>query len=115
MAVIATEKTAPEWFTPADQKKEAEPAQYRVRPVNQVQLTEVVPGVNWISGKIEGWAVQRLLQYGLMDWRGIKQEDGQDLEYERSNLRLIPYHHQTEAASHILFISTLSEEEIKNS
>ena len=118
MAIKINKGLAPYWFTPEDQKEEQEPARFKLKPLNQSTVVDVlqdaVPddeGNPIISGK----STMKALQASITDWENIHDADGKPLKCAYPNFKHLPFAIQREIATELLVDAIVGKEETKNS
>jgi len=105
MAITVNEKLIPDWYIPEGEIDEEEKAEFRLKPMNGSQGLEVMKG---------GSPDLRLaLLYGLLDWKNIKKENGNQVEYKSSKISLLPTILQAEIANEIIARSNIAGDEKK--
>ncbi|MDQ1345048.1 MAG: hypothetical protein QG586_578 [Pseudomonadota bacterium] len=110
MAVRVAARLAPEWWTPASQAEETEPAQFLLAPLPSSVYLNARACVD--DGRY-GDAAVMVADASVRGWRGVT--IGEDAEFARGKIRELPHGILVEVATEILARATLSETERKNS
>lgn len=110
MAVRIAARLAPEWWTPASQADESDPAQFLLAPLPSAIYLNARACVD--DGRY-GDAAVMVADATVKGWRGVV--IGEDAEFSRGKIRELPPGLLTEIATEVLTRSTLSETERKNS
>lgn len=108
MPLHEDEKVSPRWFTPTSQEDEEPPTRFRIRPLTSPEFTEVgrnlrEPNLNMAIG------------FGLIGWENFLSKNDTQIVFKRSKFSKIPKKDYAEIANEIYYISSLTEEEAKNS
>ncbi|WP_144395669.1 hypothetical protein [Pleionea sediminis] len=107
-----------EWFVLPGQENEADPAKFKLKPLNQLNFMEVsADTIRYRNGKLKpsGEAYGLALGAGLVGWDNILDQSGQPLPFSIDNLAYIPAHAMMQVFERIYSISDLSEDDEKNS
>lgn len=104
-------KTAKSWYTLQGQEQEADPAKFEVRPLTPDQYTEVV---SHVAQDNLGKALNKAFALGVTNWSGVTDEEGKPKPCKHKFFSDIPSFVKQEVGGHVVSISELEEEEIKN-
>ena len=114
MTINALAPLVPTWFTPEGQSTDA-PTRFRVRPLSGAEYGDVSDHVS-VQGErtyIANAGRERCLQHALIGWENFVDASG-PLEFNAVNLARIPYLTRMALVAHIMEISSLSGEQVKN-
>ena len=116
MGIKALSGLVPEWYTPAGQEDDPTPTRFRLRPLNGSEYGEVADYIDMVGGRIfiRNAGRDLCLKTALLDWENFEGFDG-PLEFSMNAIDLIPHTLRVELVNRILEISTLGEEQVKNS
>lgn len=116
MALNAAPKLKSDWFTPESERESDNPTRFKYKPLDSVQMTEVLLHVSTESGTITGKGLNLAVQYGLEDWENLMDPDtGKPLKFGRMNIKRVPNSILLDLANTIIEASDLGEAEEKNS
>lgn len=118
MAIKALPKFIPEWFTPESQEEESTPTRFKLQGLTGPQFLEVQSEVSQSGGGmilVTGRGLNIAVNYGLTDWENFTDDDGEELPCTRGNIARIPMEILSELSSKIMDLSSVSEDERKNS
>lgn len=97
---------------------ELDGANFKLRQLSEVELEEVnyyfIDSIKAGHTVLPPKAVKLCLQYALLNWSGVKGEDGFDLKYEKGQEDYLPFKARNILASEIFVRSQMSEEEKKS-
>ena len=115
MGIRALENLVASWYTPEGQDEE-NPTRFKCKPLDGEQYGNIVG--HFARGEnggltISGEGHKLCLRYGLEDWENFDDSSG-PVKCFPANHRLIPFSIRNELVTHILEISSLSEEQEKN-
>lgn len=108
----------PYWWPLPGYEDEEHPPEFRLAPLNGEQSSELTNSLAFETDdslKIEERSVKIALKYGLRDWKNIVDENGNNLEFHRGNIRYLPFEVRSKIFVEILKRNQLSEQERKNS
>lgn len=115
MANHAAKILAPFWY----EVEECEGLKFRLRGLTGMQLFDVKPHIIR-DGENTSWAsagVRAALRAGLVGWEGLKDEDGNDVEFGKDidkNIARLDFVKINEVFAKILEASNLGAEQVKN-
>ena len=114
MSIKAVKKITEDWYTIAGQEGEENPARFKIRSLNGVEHAAVISHLKVENGNfvLNFGGVMEAVKFGLVGWEGFEGEDG-PLDFSLENLDFIPGLHIREAASAILKMCNISEDEVK--
>lgn len=116
MTIKATEGLAASWYTPRSERKNGKVAsQFFIKPLNGPQMLEVQPFYNTDKLTVEGPGLMISVRFGVKGWKNIANENGEDILFHAGRLDHLPVEILSELGAEILRISTLDEDDIKNS
>jgi hypothetical protein len=103
------------WIKLSDEDDE----EFLIRPPNSPTMLDIRNeiSVDEETGNIliSGRGVMAACRFGLLDWKGIKDEKGEDLPFSSKLIAWLPADHLKMLAAKIIKESQLSESERKNS
>jgi hypothetical protein len=111
----------PEWYTPANQENEPEPARYWLAPLSQLQMVAIVGEHLQLQANGEHTVgpegIAEAFRLGVRKWQNIEDGDapGTPLLFSRSNMGKIPWPTILEVGARVLELTALGSEERKNS
>lgn len=114
MAIQFSNKLVADWYVPTSQQEAERPARFKLRGLTGQQWLDVMFGEGAGKLALTAKGVNQALQYGLIDWEGIEDEDGQPLKFRPQLLDAIPAMLRVELASEIVNRSKLTEDDAKN-
>lgn len=105
-------KLAPSWFRPDECD-----AEFYIQPMNGLQALEVMGEVTGDEDqtRLTGKGLKAALRYGLIDWRGITDDGGQEVKFTRALVNDLDPTTLTIIAAEIVNRTRLTEQEEKNS
>lgn len=107
----------PEWFTPASQSDEEDPARFYLQPLTAGQANQVMTDVElsryWPCGPR---AVDRCLRWSIKDWSGVYDSNGEPAPCSAEKaVKILPPSLQQEIATRVVQQSVFTEDDRKNS
>lgn len=116
MTIKATEGLAASWYTPRGERVNGEAAsQFFIKPLNGPQMLEVQPFYNTDKMTVEGPGLMIAVRCGVQGWKNIANGKGEEILFHAGRLDNLPVEILSELGAEILRISTLDEDEVKNS
>lgn len=117
MSLKALDGISPEWYAlpTEDNDDDSEPAEFRIWPLTGPQLLEVNEYFNADSLSIGGPGLLLAFKYGVKDWRGIVDRNGEPLKFTKANIDKLPPVALARVGGRIIRMSTMSEEDLGNS
>jgi len=124
MAITATEKVVPDWFTPDGEwerdedgektKPKKNATKFQIQPLTAPQLEDVFEMTSQGMG-VPSRNYSLVLKYGLKDWTAnFKDKKGKKLKANFTNHHRIPFDTRSELVGEIITRSQLSEDEAGN-
>lgn len=101
-----------EWYKPEDDNETG--AEFKLRPLTQLQRIDVRAYVS-PSGRATAEAYSVGLGAGVVDWKGVTDQDGKALSFKREYLKHLPESIQYQLLIKLFALSELGEDETKNS
>lgn len=116
MKITALNDFSARWWSPPDQENDP-PVSFQIRPLDGEQYGEMAQYVRTIDGqqRFGHEAVKLALRYGLMGWRNLRGADGKELEHNLERHACLPLDVRMLVFVQILEISSLDEDQAKNS
>lgn len=117
MAITAITKLAVADFVPDREIGADLPATFRLRPLTGPQYLEMISEMVRDSEgqtRLSGRGLRRVIEWGLVGWSNILDENGQPFKFSQQNVALIPPLVLSEIASEIINRSEIGEEQEKN-
>lgn len=116
MTITIRKQLAADWYKtdPADPQS----AEFHIKPLNQLQFIGLRNEIGFNDFErltITSVGVRVALDHGLLDWKGVLDETGQPLEFNRENRDMLPIDVLTTLAFEIANRSRLSDEQKKSS
>jgi len=109
MSLKISNKLTNEWFTsPSDESKEA---QFKIKPLSTSQMFDI-GGLQ--ATNMTGQAIILACKYGIEDFKGFKDEQGNEVPYSSTLIEYLPKQALLEVFSRIMEISQLTDTERKN-
>lgn len=105
-------------YVPMDQRDQADPARFKLRPLTERQWLQVMFMHGIGEGgevKLTPLQVESALEHGLLGWDGITDQDGKPVKFSRMNAERLPAGLRVELAGEIINRSQLGEDGAKNS
>lgn len=97
---------------------EDDEAEFQIRPLNSLAIIDVENGVSANDRgqlRLSASGVQAAIRAGLTDWKGIKDEVGNDLKFSARHIEWLPPETLLQLALRIYDASRVTESERKNS
>lgn len=118
MAIKAAAGLVEEWYTPVDEVGEDVPTRFKLRPLNQMDLLEVM-SEGRVSDAGEFYPNHKgrtiLLRKGLVDWEEFNDPDNdRPIKFTSTNFHRVPAATLGELANEIMVRSVLTEDEKKS-
>ena len=114
MAVKASNKITPSWYTANGQDDSTDKTRFLIKPLTGAQYLECIEVLHTIS---QAQGQLRVLRYGLVDWEKFSDDAG-IVEFDRQNMSenigRLPWQLISEITDHILKISDVGSAERKN-
>lgn len=110
---LSLRKLTAVWYVPEDYKGEDNPPRFKIRPLNSEEYADIAMGATDTGDgvSIGSSGIKKAVRAGLVDWENI----GENEPFSLSKISLLPTDIYMEVASEIISISSLQENEIKNS
>ena len=93
--------------------------EFQIRPLNSPTMIDVQNGVSFDedSGNIllTGAAIMSAVRYGVLDWKGVADENEQPIKFSIDRLEWLPASELKLLASKVISLGRLTEPERKNS
>ena len=118
MALSIAAKVAESWYTPASERDADNPAEFLLRPINQMQFLEIsieTTGDDQGSVYLSAKGIKAALLAGVANWRNVTAPDGKEIAFTNSNLMQIKAELLGELASEITMRNAFTGDEQKNS
>lgn len=117
MELQLIEGLSPRWYVPLRFRQLPEPEQprFHLHPLTQEEVMDVLSHYDNDQQKLLPRAITKAVRLGVRGWENIKGKDKQDREFNLENLSKVPWQIQRELAVEVVNMSSLSEEEAKNS
>lgn len=120
MEIQALKGLVPVWYTPpkvdsdGNESGDSYDAEFLLRPLTAPQVAELQPYFDRATGEITAKGLWRAAQLSVSNWRGVVDEEGNDVPYKLQMLELVPYSAIVKIGSRVLQISFLTGDEEKN-
>ncbi len=122
MAIKALTGLSPEWYEPerettdkngsiipVDLPEDVIPTQFQIRPLTGLEYMEVVETPGMAS-------LKKAFRYGLQGWRNLKDENGNDIEFDQVTAgSILPARWIIAIGRRVVKISSFDGEKVKNS
>ncbi len=104
----------PEWFRPS-QLEEGDEAEFEVSPITQRRVAEVQNHYDMKAGEMRPTGYYLAFELGCTNWKGVTDAEGNDLKFSIRNLVKVPAKIAFEVGAQVINVSTLAEDDRKNS
>lgn len=104
----------PEWFKP-EMLDDGDEAEFEVSPVTQRQLAEIQNHYDMEARQMRPTGYYVAFEIGCTNWRNVTDHEGKDLPFSLRSLGKIPIKIAMEIGAQIVNVSSLTEDERKNS
>jgi hypothetical protein len=115
MAIKALTGLVPEWYTPANQEGESEPARFNLKPLTSPQVAKLQSFFNLETGEISGSGLYESAILSIIGWENVTDHEGKALKCNSINAKKLPYEILIELGGVALSNSFLSDDDEKNS
>jgi hypothetical protein len=108
----------PEWYTLEVEQGVADPVMFYIQPLGGMDWTAVLmESFNPATSSIGGAGIIKAFQLGVKNWRNIEDANkpGEQLRFSRKAMDALHPGWIMEVGKHILQISQMEEDQIKNS
>lgn len=117
MAITIHKRLEPRWIKLDEDDPDA--TEFHIRPLNSPTRIDVQNEI-WLDEEtqailISGKGAMRACEYALIDWKGVQDEDGKELAFDRALIEQLPELTLKRLAAKIIIESRLTETERKNS
>ena len=116
MTIKANDGLVPAWYTPKIEEDNNEQAtQFFLQPLTGPQLLDVQPHFDLEKMTVRGPGLVIALRYGLKGWKNLTNREGVELPFAAASIDFLPSEIIAELGGEIIRVSTLDEDDIKNS
>lgn len=104
----------PEWFSPS-QLEDGDEAEFEVSPITQRRVAEVQNHYDMKEMEMRPTGYYLAFELGCTGWKGVTDAEGKELKFSLLNLVKIPAKIAFEVGAKVIGISSLTEDDRKNS
>jgi hypothetical protein len=115
MAIKALTGLVPEWYTPSSEKEADNPARFKLKPLDSMQVVEIQNYHDEVKGAVKAEGLYRAFELSLVDWENVFDSQDRRLKPTRNNIKAIPVEIIAECGAHAITMSYLTEDDEKNS